>query len=77
MTNVRPTFRLWKFSVVVKSCRRKNVAHKFHKPWNRPYKVTKRLFDITYEIKDKAKNNTKIVHFDRLKKAILTLVKLS
>ena len=54
----------------------KGVAPKFHEPWTGPYKVTKRLSDITYEIQDETKKKTKIVHFDRLKKATLTLVKL-
>ena len=38
--------------------------------------MTKRLSDITDEIQDQAKNKTKIVHFDRLKKVTLNPVKL-
>ena len=38
--------------------------------------MIKRLSDITYEIHDEAKNKIKIVHFDRLKKATLSPVKL-
>ena len=53
----------------------KVVAPKFHEPWTGPYKVTKRLSDITYEIQDETKK-TKIVQFNRLKKATLTIVKL-
>ena len=63
---------VWLWSPVVE----KGVAPKFHEPWTGPYKVTKRLSDITYEIHDEAKNKTKIVHFDRLKKATLSPVKL-
>ena len=67
-----PNSLVWLWSPVVE----KGVAPKFHEPWTGPYKVIKRLSDITYEIHDEAKNKTKIVHFDRLKKAILSLVKL-
>ena len=38
--------------------------------------MIKKLSDITYEIHDEAKNKTKIVHFDRRKKATLSAVKL-
>ena len=38
--------------------------------------MTKRLSDITFEIQNQSKKKTKIVHFDRLKKATLTPVKL-
>ena len=39
--------------------------------------MIKRLSDDTYENHDEAKNETKIVHFDRLKKATLSPVKLN
>ena len=51
------------------------VAPKFHEPWTGLYTVTKRLSDTTYEIQDQAKKNTKIVHFNRLKKATVNPVK--
>ena len=54
----------------------KGVEPKFHEPCTGPYIVIKRLSDITYKIHDKAKNKTKIVYFDRLKKATLSRVKL-
>ena len=38
--------------------------------------MIKRHSDITYKIHDEATNKTKIVHFDRLKKATLSPVKL-
>ena len=63
---------VWLWSPVVD----KGVGFKFHEPWTWPYTVTKRLSDITYEIQDQAKIKTKIVHFDRLKKATLNHVKL-
>ena len=74
MSGIRfsPGNLVWLWSPVVE----KGVAPKFHEPWTGPYKVTKRLSDITYEIHDEAKNKTKIVHFDRLKKATLSPVKL-
>ena len=63
---------MWWWSPVVK----KGVDPKFHEPWNGPYTVIKRLSDVTYEIQDQAKKKTKIVHFERLKKATLNSVKL-
>ena len=47
----------------------KGVAPKFHEPWTGPYKVEKRISDVTYEISDAVKKTKKVVHFDRLKKA--------
>ena len=47
----------------------KGVAPKFLEQWTGPYKVTKRLSDVTYEIFDARRQTTKIVHFDRLKKS--------
>ena len=38
--------------------------------------MTKKFSDVTYEIHDEAKNKTKIVHFDRFKKATLSPFKL-
>ena len=63
---------VWLWSPVVE----KGVAPTFHEPWTGPYTVTLRLSDITCEIQDQAKRKTKIVHFDRLKKATLNQVKL-
>ena len=56
---------VWLYSPVVG----KGVAPKFHEPWTGPYKVSKRLSDITYEVEDIQKKTTKVVHFDRLKHA--------
>ena len=47
----------------------KVVAPKFHEPWTSPYKVTKRLSDVTYKVFDARRQTTTIVHFDRLKKS--------
>ena len=47
----------------------KGVAYKFHEPWTRPYKVKKLLSNVTYEIHDMANKTSKVVHFDRLKRA--------
>ena len=67
-----PGDSVWLWSPVVE----KGVSPKFHEPWTGPYTVTKRLSDIMYEIQNQAKKKTKIVHFDRLKKATLNPVKL-
>ena len=67
-----PGDMVWLYRPVIE----KGVAPKFHEPWTGPYKVTKRLSDITYEIQDEAKSKTKIVHLDRIKKATLKQVKL-
>ena len=74
MSGIRfaPGDLVWFWSPVVE----KGVAPTFHEPWTKPYTVTKRLSDITYEIQDQAKKKTKIVHFDRLKKSTLNSVKL-
>ena len=47
----------------------KGVAPKFHEPWTGPFKVNKQLSDVTYEIQDMANKTSKVVHFDRLKRA--------
>ena len=56
---------VWLWSPVAQ----KGVAPKFHEPWTGPFKVTKRLSDVTYEILDMARKSKKVVHFDRLKKS--------
>ena len=56
---------VWLWSPVIP----KGVAPKFHEPWTGPFKVTKRLSDVTYKILDVKRKPTKIVHFDRLKKS--------
>lgn len=43
----------------------KNINKKFKSPWVGPYKVTKVLSPVVYEIS--YKNKIEIVHFDRLK----------
>jgi len=40
-------------------------SKKLEAPWTRPYRVTKRLFDVNYEIQIKRK--TICVHANRLK----------
>ena len=47
----------------------KNVAPKFHEQWTGPFKVKKQLSDVTYEIQGMANKTSKVVHFDRLKRA--------
>ena len=61
----KPGDSVWLWSPAVK----KGIAPKFYEPWTGPYKVTKRLSDVTYEILDVAQKSKKVVHFDRLKKA--------
>ena len=61
----KPGDSVWLWSPAVKT----GIAPKFHEPWTGPYKVTKRLSDVTYEILDVARKSKKVVHFDGLKKA--------
>ena len=75
-THVWPTFRPWQSSLVVESCRWQRRYPQVSQTVNWPYKVTNRLSDITYKIQDLTKQKTKIVLFDRLKKATLNVVKL-
>lgn len=64
-TRFKPGDSVWLWSPVLQ----KGVAPKFHEPWTGPFKVVKRLSDVTYEIRDLARKTNKVVHFDRLKKS--------
>ena len=46
----------------------KGKSHKLHYPWTGPYKVNKKLSDVTYRIqKLQGRKQRKVVDFDRLK----------
>ena len=45
----------------------KGSCPKFHRPWMGPFKVEKRISDVTYRIKNEQTGKVKVVHFDRLK----------
>jgi hypothetical protein len=47
--------------------RKKGVSPKLSRPWEGPFRVIKRLSDVTYRIQKSAKAVPKVVHFDRLK----------
>jgi hypothetical protein len=47
--------------------RKKGVSPKLSRPWEGPFKVVKRLSDVTYRIQKSVKTKPKVVHFDRLK----------
>ena len=48
---------------------RAGVSRKFYKPWSGPFKVCKKLSDVTYRIQNvKNRRNRVVVHFDRLKR---------
>jgi hypothetical protein len=47
--------------------RKKGVSPKLSRPWEGPFKVVKRLSDVTYRIQKSVKAKPKVVHFDRLK----------
>ena len=47
-TRFKPNDFVWLWSPVVP----KGVAPKFHMPWTEPFKVVRRLSDVTYEILD-------------------------
>lgn len=68
-----PVNLVWLWSKLVES----NVAPKFHEPSTGPYKVTKKLVNVTYEIHDEANNKTKIVYFKCLNIATLSPVKFN
>ena len=55
--------------MVTYSLLEKSVAPKFHEPWRGQIKVKKQLSDVTYKIPDMANKTSKVVHFDRLKRA--------
>ena len=67
-TRVKLNNFVWLWSPVVF----KGVAPKFYMPRTRQFKFVRRLSDVTYEILDLVKNLNKIVHFDRLKKSVVT-----
>ena len=47
---------------------------KLHKPWSAPFRVLKKLSDVTYQIQNvKRHRNRIVVHFDRLKQFIAQL----
>ena len=55
---------VWLHSPVVKP----GSSKKFRLPWSGPYRVVKKLSDVTYRIQDlRNKKTRKVVHFDRLK----------
>ena len=55
---------VWLHSTVVPRGR----ARKLHRPWTGPYRVVRKLSDVTYRIQDiQASRRRPIVHFDRLK----------
>ena len=46
----------------------KGTSHKLHHPWTGPYKVIKKVSDVTYQIQHLYGNRQcKVIHFDRLK----------
>lgn len=48
----------------------KRVVSKFYKPWTGPFKVTKRLLDLTYDTTDEARQIANIINFYHLKKQL-------
>ena len=59
----KPGDLVWLHSTVAGKGKRK-----LHHQWTGPYKVTKKLSDVTYRIQHtQRRNQRKVVHFDRLK----------
>ena len=55
---------VWLHSTVIP----RGKSHKFHRPWTGPYRVVKRLSDVTYRIQSLGGRRKRlVVHFDRLK----------
>ena len=51
--------------------RKRGYCRKFHRSWQGPYRILKKLSDVTYRIQHTAKKrNRQIVHFDRLKRCV-------
>ena len=60
----KPGDLVWLHSTVAK----KGPSRKLHHQWTGPFKVVKRLSDVTYRIQHTQKSNQrKVVHFDCLK----------
>ena len=48
---------------------RPGASRKLHKPWSGPFKVVKKLSDVTYRVQNvRSRRNRMVVHFDRLKR---------
>ena len=58
----KPGDLVWLYSTVAGKGKRK-----LHHQWTGPYKVTKKLSDVTYRIQHAQRRNQRKVHFDRLK----------
>ena len=55
---------MWLHSSVVP----RGASRKFHHPWMGPYKIIKKLADVTYRIQNcRERQHQLVVHFDRLK----------
>ena len=51
--------------------RKRGYCRTFHRSWQGPYRILKKLSDVTYQIQHTAKKrNRQIVHFDRLKRCV-------
>ena len=45
----------------------KGKSKKFHKPWEGPFRVVKKMTDVTYLVQLFSNHRKRVVHFDRLK----------
>ena len=45
----------------------KGKSKKFHKPWEGPFRVVKKMSDVTYRVQLFSSYRKRVVHFDQLK----------
>ncbi|KAL5460143.1 hypothetical protein EMCRGX_G033570 [Ephydatia muelleri] len=54
----------WLFNPAI----RKGQPRKLHKPWSGPYRIRRKMSEVTYQIQHTGNHKLKVVHFNRLKR---------
>ena len=55
---------VWLFNLAI----RKGQPRKLHKPWSGPYRIRRKMSEVTYQIQHTGNHKLKVVHFNRLKR---------
>ena len=55
---------VWLFNPAI----RKGQSRKLHKPWSGPYRIRRKMSEVTYQIQHTGNHKLKVVHFNRLKR---------
>eukprot|EP00731_Ephydatia_muelleri_P029144 Em0020g788a len=55
---------VWLFNPAI----RKGQPRKLHKPWSGPYRIRRKMSEVTYQIQHTGNHKLKVVHFNRLKR---------